>query len=234
MNNLHNDCEWFCRHWTITHSKQGNCTTTSTDGWYDENTVITWTAEPRWSFGGSTISDTSQSIITQGGTLAASPGFCKIDLTSIHCQADKTDDTIYAIGTDITWTADPNYAFYVNGEPNQVTTITSSTYIYEAECTYGYYGITTTNCTAYSDSQCTTPLSSRYFPVTAVGSTKTTYFKADTGYTFSGSSTTSASAAVPGSVSATATRIQLTVSFAGPTYGQWADPSSKQQNMVMI
>lgn len=71
--------------------------------WHDSGTIITWTANDNYSFGGSAVKDTITTKIEAGNTTySATPGYIKCAISGTNCRVDKTDGDILAVGDIIT------------------------------------------------------------------------------------------------------------------------------------
>lgn len=157
--------------------------------WYDPETVITWTANDNYSFGGSAVKDTTTTKIEAGNTTySATPGYIKCAISSTNCRVDKTDGDILAVGDIITWTrltGTYNKYSFSDTDPNSTTetaTVALGTTSYSKTAPYLWYNVTSvsgTNCTAYANSNCTTPFTTGWYL-----SGTPIYWKASAGYAF--------------------------------------------------
>ena len=146
------------------------CTANRATGWYNSGTVITWTANDNYSFGGSAVKDTTTTTISSGTTYSKSPGYVKCTISGTRCSANKTSGSILAVGTTITWTASTSCAFNSAGT---TTTATASVALgatsYSKSADYIYVTVSGTNCTANKstgwfayNTQCTWTASTNY------------------------------------------------------------------------
>ena len=187
------------------------CTANVATGWYavTSSKSVTYTANDNWSFGGSSVKDTTTKSATVPGTILATPTYCKITVSGSNCTITVDGTTrasnwsgLVKNGATIRYTANTNYAFDANGTATKTVTI-SGPNTYSNSPSYGWYAVSTTNCTSN--------VSSGWYAIT---SSKTTTFTANDGWSFAGSAvkdTKTASAAVPGSVTASPTNFYITV-----------------------
>ena len=125
------------------------CTANRSTGWYDANTVITWTANDNYSFAGSAVKDTDTTTITSGTTYSKSPSYVKCTISGTRCTANKTSGAIIAVGTTITWTANDNCAFNAAGTTTTATQdVALGTTSYSKSADYIHVTVSATNCTA--------------------------------------------------------------------------------------
>ena len=246
--------------------KSNYCTANRSSGtWYDSGTVITWTANDNYSFGGTAVKDTTTQTITSGGTYSATPGYIKCTISCTRCTSAPATGSIIQVGKSITYTANSNYSYTehattASNPPEH--TVALGTTSYSRSCDYAYITVSGTNCSAnvangyrkignsitwtantnyafdssgkttvsqtiessgnynkdathgwyiVNTKNCTANVSTNWYPVT---SSKSTTFTANDGWSFGGSTvkdTTTASAAVPGSVTAEPTNFYITV-----------------------
>lgn len=190
-----------------------NCTANVSTGWYQvtSSKTTTFTANDSYSFGGSTLKDTTTKSASVPGSVSAGPNYCQITVGATRATI-KVGSTarnpgwagIVALGTTITWTANTNYAFNSSGKTTETLTVTGPGTAYSKTATHGKYTVNVTNCTAN--------VSTGWY---SVASSKSTTFTANDNWSFGGSTlkdTTTASAAVPGTVTASPTYCQITVS----------------------
>lgn len=173
-------------------------------GWYTAGSSVTTTfkADSGWSFGGTTAQDTTTKTVTVPGTNSATPTYFYVTIQATNSSANKSTGWYNASFT-CTWTANTNYAFDNAGTATSGQTI-SIPGTYSKSPGYGKYTVTATNSTA--------SVSTGWYAVT---SSKSTTFTANSGWSFGGETaqdTTSKSAAVPGSVSASPAYFYLTIS----------------------
>ena len=136
----------------------------SSDTWYISGTIITWTANDNYSFGGSTVKDTTTQTITSGGTYSATPGYVKCTISGTNCQADKSNGSILPVGETITWTGstgtNSKYGFS-NTNPDSTTStarVALGSTSYSKTAPYLWYNVTSvtgTHCSAYSSNSYT-------------------------------------------------------------------------------
>lgn len=139
------------------------CTADRSSGtWYDPGTVITWTADDNYSFGGTTVKDTTTQTIENDGRYKEVPAYIKCTISGTNCQADKSNGSILKAGTDVIhWTGNTGtnskYGFS-NTNSNSTTanaTVALGTTSYSKTASYLWYNVTSvsgTNCTAYINS----------------------------------------------------------------------------------
>ena len=130
--------------------------------WYDPETVITWTANDNYSFGGSTVKDTITTKIEAGNTTySATPGYIKCAISSTNCHVDKTDGDILAVGDIITWTrltGTYNKYSFSDTDPDSTTetaTVELGKTSYDKTAPYNWYNVRSVNgfnCSAYTSS----------------------------------------------------------------------------------
>ena len=124
----------------------------SSDTWYDSGTVITWTADDNYSFGGTTVKDTITQTITSGDTAySATPGYIKCAISGTRCTALINDGSILKVGDKILYRADPNYSYTehaTTASNPSYQTVTLGTTSYSRSCDYVYIKVSGTNCNA--------------------------------------------------------------------------------------
>ena len=133
--------------------KSNYCTANrSSDTWYDSGTVITWTANDNYSFGGSTVKDTITQTITSGdATYSATPGYIKCTISGTRCTALINSGSILKVGDNIKYVANPNYSYteHATTASNPTyQTVTLGTTSYSRSCDYVYIKVSGTNCNA--------------------------------------------------------------------------------------
>ena len=188
-----------------------NCTANVSTGWYSvaTNKTTTYTANDGWSFGGTSVKDTTTRSAAVPGSVSATPGYCKIKVTGTNCTIKVGGTTrasnwegIVANGTTIVYTANTNYAFDASGTSTKSVTVTGPN-TYNAAPTHGYFTVTPQNCTA--------TVASGWYAIT---SSKNVKFTANDGWSFAGTSvkdSTTKSGAVPGTIAASPTYFYITV-----------------------
>ena len=181
-------------------------------GWYPLGTIPSTLvyADADWSFNGSSTEDS----ITIGGsaevptTVSAKPTYfevyidkgrgCSVNISVGYHMFSISNPTI------VVWISNDGYAFDSSGK-DRVLQIIESPGTYKKAATHGYYTLSLTNCSYLSGDQ------SGWYLLDASPST---VVKADTGWSFNGSSqdtkTIGGSAAVPTTVSASPAYFYLT------------------------
>lgn len=125
------------------------CTANVSSGWRNANTVITWTANDNYSFGGSSVKDTTTATITEAKTYSATPRYIKCTISGTRCSANKDSGSILAVNTSITWTASSTDFSFVGGLNRQATDsalVTLGTTSYSKSADYRICNFSGTNC----------------------------------------------------------------------------------------
>lgn len=178
-------------------------------GWYDlgKNIVTTYRASSDWSFGGSTLKDTTTTTTTVPNSVSASPGYCNVTINATNSKAkigttDVSGTTaIRALNTSITWTPNTYYSFSAGTDQTNTTATISGP---------GTYSKSPTNYRAASiasSSYCTPNRNTNTYY--ASGTTIT--WTAGSNYSFGGSNT--------GDTTTPSTTITAGASMAAPTPG---------------
>lgn len=121
--------------------------------WYDSGTVITWTANDNYSFGGTTVKDTTnpQTITSGDATYSATPGYIKCTISSTNCKSAPATGSIIQVGKSITYTANSNYSYTEHAttpsNPPEHTVALGKT-SYSRSCDYALITASGTNCSA--------------------------------------------------------------------------------------
>ena len=97
------------------------CTCPSSDGWYDDGSTITFTANSNCAFNSTGTQTTYTPTINSWGTYTGSADYVNVTLNGTHCSGNKSGWLSY--GETITWTASTGYCFNTS---NTTVTTTSA------------------------------------------------------------------------------------------------------------
>ena len=137
--------------------KSNYCTATmqplQSGPWYDSGTVITWIADDNYSFGGTTVKDTTapQTITSGDATYSATPGYIKCTISCTNCGSVPANGSIIQVGKSITYTANSNYSYTehattASNPPKHTVTLGRTSY--SRSCDYALITVSGTNCSA--------------------------------------------------------------------------------------
>lgn len=124
----------------------------SSNTWYASGTIITWTADDNYSFGGANVKDTTTQTITSGDTTySATPDYVKCTISGTNCTANKSNGSILKVGSTISYAANSNYSYTehattASNPPDY--TVALGTTSYSRSCDYVLITVSGTNCSA--------------------------------------------------------------------------------------
>ncbi len=178
-------------------------------GWYalGKDIVTTYRASSDWSFGGSTLGDTTTTTTTVPNSVSASPGYCNVTINATNSKAkigttDVSGTTaIRALNTSITWMPNTYYSFSAGSDQTNTTATISGP---------GTYSKSPTNYRAASiasSSYCTPNRNTN------------TYYASGTTITWTAGSNYSFGGAKTGDTTTPSTTITAGASMAAPTPG---------------
>lgn len=164
------------------------CTCSSSDGWYNSGSTITFTANSNCAFNSTGTQTTYTPTINSGGTYTGSADYVNVTLNGTHCSGNKSGWQSY--GTTITWTASTGYCF----DTSNTTTTTTSAVPGTNSCSANYVlrytltiSVTNSGYGSYSVSRTSSPYAGA--ATGALSSGSTIYY----GDVLSGSSSAAAS-----------------------------------------